>query len=169
METVSKSQRKRDMQALQDLGEELVALSRQRLGQLELPETLLDAILEAQRIRAHEGRRRQLQYVGRLMRDIDAAPIAAQLERWKLPGRAEARLHQQAETWRAQLLSEANALEALCAKFPRAQSEKSRIGELVQQIRWEAEHGKPPKAARALFRLLSDILHSDSDSPTTQS
>jgi ribosome-associated protein len=168
VDTISKSQRKRDMQALQELGEELVTLARERLKQLNLPDALYDAILETQRIKAHEGRRRQLQYVGRLMRDVDAEPIAAQLEQWKQPGRAQARLHQQAEQWRAQLLSEGNApeaLEALCAQFPRAQTDKARLNELVQQSRWESEQGKPPKAARALFRLLSDLLHTNAATP----
>lgn len=159
METISKTQRKRDMHALQVLGEELIELSRERLKQLDLPEPLQDAILEAQHIKAHEGRRRQLQYVGRLMRDIDAAPIAAQLDQWKQPGRAQARLHQQAEQWRAQLLSEPDALAVLCAKFPQAQTDRARIGELVRQTHWESEQGKPPKASRALFRVLSDVLH----------
>jgi ribosome-associated protein len=159
MDTISKSQRKRDMHALQTLGEELVELSRERLNRLDLPEPLLDAILEAQRIKAHEGRRRQMQYVGKLMRDVDAAPIAAQLEQWKQPGRKEARLHQQTETWREQLLSDAAALDALCTKFPHA--DKARFAELVQQTHWENDQGKPPKAARALFRLLNDLLHSE--------
>jgi ribosome-associated protein len=161
MEPVSKSQRKRDMQALQELGEELIELSRERLQKLSLPDNLLDAILDAQRIKAHEGRRRQLQYIGRLMRDVDAAPITAQLEQWKQPGRAQARLHRQAEHWREQLLSEANALESLCEQFPQALTDKARIAELMQQTRWEGEQGKPPKASRALFRLLSEVLHTD--------
>lgn len=167
MDPISKSQRKRDMQALQELGEELVELSRERLHRLNLPEPLLDAILEAQRIKAHEGRRRQLQYVGRLMRDVDAEPIAAQLEQWKQPGRAQARLHQQAEHWREQLLREANALEALCAQFPQATVEKARLTELMQQTHWESEQGKPPKAARALFRLLSALLHTNTQTTPT--
>lgn len=166
MEPISKSQRKRDMQALQELGEELIGLARDRLQQLALPDNLLDAILEAQRIKAHEGRRRQLQYIGRLMRDVDAAPIAAQLEQWKQPGRAEARLHRQAEQWREQLLTQASALDTLCAQFPQAAADKTRIAELMQQTRWEAEQGKPPKASRALFRLLSEVLHAIPQSPS---
>jgi ribosome-associated protein len=169
MEQISKTQRKRDMHALQVLGEELIELSRERLRLLNLPEPLQDAILEAKRIKAHEGRRRQLQYVGRLMRDIDAAPIAAQLDQWKQPGRAQARLHQQAEQWRAQLLSEPDALAALCAKFPQAQTDRARIGELVRQTHWENEQGKPPKASRALFRAINETLrvaHSTASSST---
>ena len=71
----SKSQRKRDMHALQELGEELVALQPARLRSLALPESLLEAIEQAQRISSREGRRRQLQLIGKLMRQVDADPI----------------------------------------------------------------------------------------------
>jgi ribosome-associated protein len=72
----SKSQLKREMTALQDLGEELVELSRERLAKIDMPERLRDAILDAQRITKHEARRRQMQYIGKIMRDVDAAPCA---------------------------------------------------------------------------------------------
>jgi ribosome-associated protein len=157
MDTISKTQRKREVEALQTLGEELVALSRDRLQQLALPDRLFEAIGEAQRITAHEGRRRQLQYIGRLMRDVDAEPIAAQLQQWRQPGRAEAKLHQQAESWRTQLLNDASALEALRAKYPSVDA--ARVLDLTAQAQWESAQGKPPKASRALFRLLSDLLH----------
>ena len=77
--TLSKSQRKKEVHALQDLGVELVALSDERLAALELPERLRDAVLEARRITAREARRRQLQYIGKLMRQVDAEPIRAAL------------------------------------------------------------------------------------------
>jgi ribosome-associated protein len=167
MDAPSKSQRKRAMHALQELGEELVRLPKERLRELNLGDALHAAIVEAQRITSHEGKRRQLQYVGRLMREVDAEPIAAQLERWKQPGRAEAKMHQQAEQWRAQLLNDAGALDDLCAKFAHAASERARIEEFVRQARWESEQGKPPKAARALFRLLSDVLHAGATTTTS--
>ena len=75
----SKSQRKKEVHALQDLGVELVALSDERLAALELPERLRDAVMEARRITAREARRRQLQYIGKLMRKVDAEPIRAAL------------------------------------------------------------------------------------------
>src|SRR5690606_41572398 len=78
----SKSQLKREMTALQQLGQRLVGLSRDKLTQLPLAERLHEAILEAQRIKAHEGKRRQMQYIGKLMRDANAEAIAAQLNEW---------------------------------------------------------------------------------------
>jgi ribosome-associated protein len=72
----SKSQLKREMTALQELGEELVGLSRERLAKIDMPERLRDAIFDAQRITKHEARRRQMQYIGKIMRDVDAKPLA---------------------------------------------------------------------------------------------
>lgn len=79
-ERPSKSQRKRDMTELQQLGVRLVACNPDQLARLNLPESLRDAVLAAQRIHAHEGRRRQLQYIGRLMRNSDADAIRAAYE-----------------------------------------------------------------------------------------
>ena len=73
--TPSKTRRKHAMHALQDLGEALLAIDPKRLEELELPERLFDALLQARGIRAHEGRRRQIQYIGKLMRDIDPVPL----------------------------------------------------------------------------------------------
>ncbi|MDA8416102.1 MAG: DUF615 domain-containing protein [Betaproteobacteria bacterium] len=81
----SKSQRKRDMTALQNLGESLLGLNRHQLDQLDLPESLYDAIQEAKSITAHGARRRQLQFIGKLMRQVDPAPIQSFLD--QLPRR----------------------------------------------------------------------------------
>lgn len=75
----SKTRRKQDMVALQDVGAALVALSAERLAAIDLPDFLRDAVAEARRITGFEARRRQLQYVGKLMRRVDAGPIRAQL------------------------------------------------------------------------------------------
>src|SRR6476661_8880938 len=78
----SKTRRKHEMHALQDLGEELVSLDPARLRSLDLPERLQDAVLLARTITRHEARRRQMQFIGRLMRDVDPAPLEAALKRW---------------------------------------------------------------------------------------
>lgn len=78
---LSKTQRKKAMHALQSLGEALVGLSADQLERLDLPEALHEAVVEASRIRSREARRRQLQYIGRLMRDVDAERIAEALAR----------------------------------------------------------------------------------------
>src|SRR5262245_19746567 len=101
----SKTRRKKDMHALQDLGAALVELSAERLEAVDMPDNLREAIVEARRLhKQHEARRRQLQYIGRLMRDVDATPIRAKLEEWQ--GRssaATAALHR-IERWRDRLL-----------------------------------------------------------------
>src|SRR5437867_9162471 len=96
-ERPSKSQRKRDMHALQDLGAELIELSDENLAAVDLPELLLEAVSEARRISDFEGRRRQLQYIGKLMREIDPEPIRAKLASWKSVSRGETKRFQLAE------------------------------------------------------------------------
>jgi ribosome-associated protein len=152
----SKSRRKAEAHALQALGAQLVALNRNQLAQMDLPEELRDAVQAAQRIHAHEGRRRQLQYVGKLMRNVDAAPIRARLEAWKTVSVAEAaRLHS-IERWRDRLVEEPAALQALADAHP--QSDLQQVRALIRNIRRESEQGKPPKSYRALFQLLRDII-----------
>jgi len=80
---ISRSQRKRDVEALQDVGKELVALSPARLAQLDLPPPLLEAVVAAKGISKFGALRRQLQYIGRLMREVDAGPIREQLDLWR--------------------------------------------------------------------------------------
>lgn len=153
---VSKSQRKRESHSLQALGEALVELSPERLASLDLPQNLLDAVMEARRITKFGALRRQLQYVGRLMREVDAAPIRARLEAWKGASAGEtARLHR-IERWRARLLEDERALEALLTEHPGADSQRLRT--LIRNSQREAGAGKPPKSFRELFQALREIL-----------
>src|SRR5512137_1939906 len=96
----SKSQRKRDMHALQALGAELVRLRRDQLQRIELPEELREAIEFARRVTSHEGRRRHMQYVGKLMRQVDADAIRAALSQATGESRAAVALMHLAERWR---------------------------------------------------------------------
>lgn len=156
----SRTQRKRDDQALQDLGEELVAVGEDKLGELELPERLRDAILEARSISKFGALRRQMQYIGRLMREEgDAGTIRAQLDAWKGVSVEEtARLHR-IERWRGRLLNEENALEELIIEHPRADTQQLRT--LVRNCKREAEAGKPPKSFRELFHVLRELLNAN--------
>lgn len=151
----SKSQRKREMTALQELGEELVGLSRERLGRIEMPERLRDAVLEAQRITKHEARRRQLQYIGKIMRDVDAAPLKEALDALKgLSDIANARQHR-LEALRARLMEDEAAFSELAQNFPGADLQHLR--QLRRNALRESEQGKPPRAYRELFRQLRDL------------
>ena len=155
-ERPSKSQRKREMLALQDLGEALVALGRDELRRIELPDELRGAIEEAQRITSHEGRRRQLQYVGRLMRTVEAEPIRAGLARVTGSSKAEvARMHR-CEELRDRLLGDDAALTELLHAQPHADGQWLRT--TIRAARREAAGGRPPRHARELYRWLQRNL-----------
>jgi ribosome-associated protein len=155
IEAPSKSSRKRDMIALQELGAQLVDLNEQQIRSMQLPEALLDAVLEAKRLTKHEARRRQMQFIGRLMREIDAAPIRERLEEWRGQGREHtAQLHT-LERWRDELLAGDPALERFLREYPGADSQKLRA--LIRNARREQSAALPPKSYRELFRVLRDM------------
>ena len=153
---ISKTRRKQEMHALQALGEELVALPSDRLASLDLPDGLCDAVLEARRLTKHEALRRQMQYIGRLMRDIDPAPIKEKLDAIKGVSRAAtAQLHR-IEHWRDRLLDDPSTLEQLLTQYRNvdAQALRSTIRAAIH----EREAGKAPKQQRQLFRQLREIM-----------
>jgi ribosome-associated protein len=152
--TVSKSQRKREMTALQDMGAELVKLPRGRLEKLDLPESLFNALLEAQRLTSHGAIRRQMQYIGKLMRAVEIEPIAEQLAVIRGESAvAKAEFHA-LERWRERLIEDDLALTAWLSDHPGA--DVTLIRQLIRNARRESAEGKPPKSSRALFRLLRD-------------
>ncbi|HWA13658.1 MAG TPA: ribosome biogenesis factor YjgA [Burkholderiales bacterium] len=156
---ISKTQRKRESHSLQDIGEELVALGAERLAQMDLPQNLLEAVLEARRISKFGALRRQMQYLGRLMREIDPAPIRARLDAWKgQSAEATANLHK-IERWRDRLLKDEGGLADFAALHPRADLQRLRA--LVRNAQREAAAGKPPKSFRELFQSLREILDSN--------
>ena len=150
----SKSQKKREMHALQDLGEELVALPQDRLNKLDLPDALYDAVMDARRFTKHEARRRQMQYIGKIMRDIDTDPIAEQLA--EIKGESDtAKAHFHAlERWRDRLLADDAALTEWLAQHP--SDDIQQLRNLIRNARKEAADNKPPKSSRLLFRWLRE-------------
>ncbi len=152
----SKTQRKNDAHALQELGAALVALNRAHLSQVELPESLYDAVLAAQKITSHEGRRRQLQFIGKLMRNVDPAPIQARIDAWNSVSTEQVALMHRIERWRDRLLAEPAALGELATSFPQADLQPLRT--LIRNTQREREQNKPPKNYRAMFQLLRDII-----------
>lgn len=153
--TPSKTRRKAASHALQDIGEALVALDPSRLMELGLPERLADAVLDARSIRAHEGRRRQMQYIGKLMREIDAEPVRAalaQIAAGKPTDQAEVTA---AEQWREALLRDDDALPRLLAAFPDADA--TAMATLVRETRAERTRSGPPHRYRELFRRLKAL------------
>ncbi|MFO1397222.1 MAG: ribosome biogenesis factor YjgA [Burkholderiales bacterium] len=148
----SKTRRKHEMHARQDLGQALVAQDPARVAELGLPELLADAIAQARGIRAHEGRRRQLQYIGKLMRDVDPAPIEAALARWAAGVPEDRERFAALERWRDELVADDGALDRFVAGHPGA--DRTALATLVREARAERARGGPPHRYRALFRAL---------------
>jgi ribosome-associated protein len=155
----SKSQRKRESHALQDLGEELVNLGKDALARVPMPENLERAVRDCRKITAHEGRRRQMQYVGKQMRTLHESEVEAirrALDVINGVSKAEtAKLHA-LERWRERLLAKDEALTELLTQHPEADAQHLRT--LVRNARREQAAQKPPKAFRELFQALKDLL-----------
>jgi len=153
-EILSKTRKKAQSHALQKLGVELVELSKERLDSMALPEALAQAVREARRITAHEGRRRQMQYIGKLMRDIDPAPIQERLDAWRGQSKAEVARQHGMERMRERLIADDAALTEFAAKHPGVDLQALRV--LIRNARKEAAEGRPPKAYREIFKVIRD-------------
>ncbi len=156
-ERPSKTQRKREVEALQEIGTRLVALNAEQLAQVDIPEILHDAVVAAQRIRDFEGRRRQLQYIGKLMRGVDPEPIRARLAQWHGVSYEHAARERLVERWRARLLAEPHALDAFAGEFGGADIHVLRT--MIASVLRDQAAGRPPKQFRALFRALREIIN----------
>ena len=146
------------MLGLQAIGAALVELNDAQLKSFDLPDELAAAIQEMRRTKSHEGKRRQVQYIGRIMRKVDGEAIATKLDLMKQPARQQvARLHR-AEQWRERLLKDADAFEQLAPLRPDA--DLAPLRKLVHETHDERAKSRPPRAYRELFRALSEWLKS---------
>lgn len=160
-EAPSRSQLKREAEAVQALGRQLVELPASRyaavMGKLELPEALREAIATCRGINARGGRKRQLQYIGKLMRGIDVAPIRKALDALEGKDAEQNALLHRLERWRERLIAEGDAaLAELVNEFPGA--DRQPLRQLVMKARKERDEAKPPAAARALFKALRELV-----------
>ena len=160
----SKSAKKREVEALQVLGAKLVELSADQIKKIDMPEELRAALKEAHRLAPRtEGMRRQLQFIGRIMRKVDPVPLQAALD--KIAGLSAAenvRMHQR-ERLRDRLIADEKVIEEILAKYPQAD-----IQYLRQQRRnaiREQEQKKPPKAYREIYRILRELEGEGSNLP----
>ena len=153
---ISKTQRKRRSTELQDVGAELVKLSAEQLARIPMPESLREAVLECKRYSKHEAIRRQMQYIGKLMRDIDAQPILEQLNAMHAPSRRQTALFHVAEKWRTELLADPENVARFAAEYPEADS--GQLRELIGKARKERDSDSPPKSYRELFHVVNGIL-----------
>jgi ribosome-associated protein len=151
----SKSQKKRDSHALQDLGEQLVALSDTQLKRIDLPDNLRLAIEETRRTRSREGLRRQMQFVGKVMRGLDTAPLVEALDAIRgVSARAVAR-EQMLERMRERLIADEQVLGDIAAQWPEA--DLTHLRTLRRNALRETELDKPPRAFREIFRVLRQL------------
>jgi ribosome-associated protein len=151
---VSKTQQKRAMQDLQALGAALVGLSDAQLAALALPEPLAAAVADARRMSQHGAKRRQLQFIGKLMRSIDPEPIREQLAALRGQSVRAAARQRRLEDWRTRLLDDDAALTAFAQEFPAADLQALRTA--IRNARREQAGAKPPRAYREIFRLLRE-------------
>lgn len=155
-ESPSRSQLKREAEALQDLGLALVELPPNKYNRIDMPDNLREAINLARRITAHGGKRRQLQYIGKLMRSLDAEPIRAQLEAFQQQDRRSAQQFHQLEQLRDQLIEVGDtAIGDILERYPHA--DRQHLRQLIRQAQQERDKNKPPAAARSLFKYLREL------------
>jgi ribosome-associated protein len=157
-ERPSKSELKRQMNELQKLGEELVAEARDRVKRVPMPEDVRDAILMCQTITNHEGRRRQMQFVGKKMRTLDEAEIAViqqTIDSWKGMSKADTAALHALERRRDKLLADDKALTTLLAEHTELDGQHLRT--LIRNARKEQAENKAPKAYREIYQILKDL------------
>ena len=152
----SKTKIKKQMHELRDLGKELTELGKDQIAQLDIPENLRDAIREMKNINKFGAQRRQMQYIGKLMREVDTAPILAKLDAWKGKSQHHIGYMHQLERWRDRLMENDNALTELLAAHPQADAQ--RLRSLIRNAQKEMEGGKPPKNYREIFQVLREII-----------
>jgi ribosome-associated protein len=157
MEKISRTQKKRAAQALQKTGERLVRLSDAQFNALVLPEDLLEAVALAREIKSHEAKRRQLQYIGRLMREIGSLDIEKELERISAGEAEEKRRFKLVERWRDELVAgNADRQAWLADQYPSIDPQE--LGRLVGNAQGKQPGTSAKKARRMLFRYLSRVL-----------
>ena len=156
----SKTEVKRQMTELQKLGETLCALGEKELAKIPIEdERLMAAVVESRRIRSNSARRRHMQFIGKLMRGIDAAPIKAALDSLHNQQRAAAAEFHELEQLRDDLLASGlPGIETVMARFPEA--DRQHLRQLVLQHQREKKANRPPSASRKIFRYLRELQES---------
>lgn len=164
---ISKSQRKRDADAIRELGSRLTELGASELATIPVPDDVLAAIKEYQRIKAHGARKRQMGWLAKRLRNADVDAIDAALERIRQKARANtANLHL-IENWRDRLLgdiSDESAKQALTLFLDQYKgADRQQFRHLQAQALKERQTERPPAGARALFKAIRDVISNDSD------
>jgi len=151
-ELVSRTKKKQAVEELQRLGAELIALPARELDALDLPAALLAAVREAQRITSHEAKRRQVQFIGKVMRKLDPAPVRAAVAAIARQSGATRARQKRLEQWRERLIADDAALTEFAGAHAGTDLQEMRT--LIRNARREIAQSKPPRAQRELFRIL---------------
>ncbi len=154
-EFASRTKKKEHVEELQKLGAGLVGIPSAQLDALALPDELLKAVREAQGIRSHEAKRRQLQYIGKIMRKVDPEPVRSALAALAGKSAASRALQMRLENWRERLIGDDEALTAFAGERPGADLQALRTQ--IRNARREIAENKPPRAQRELFRLIREF------------
>jgi ribosome-associated protein len=164
----SKSQRRREALELKSLASELIKLSAARLGRVPLDDAVRSAIMESRQIRSNVARKRQLQYVAKLLRRADPEPIVQTLEGFDGEARQLTGRQHRTEAWRDFLLESGDhAVGVLMQQCNDVDTQS--IRQLIRNAHKETARSKPPASARALFRLLREMDESEPLPPVTGS
>jgi len=156
----SKSARKREAESLQALGVQLSALPDREIDELDLPDNLCTALRDLRRLPTHGAQVRQRQYIGKLMRSIDAEPLLAKLKERKQRHDVEIRHFQKIESWRDRLLTQPHAADELLEEYRAA--DRDELAKLLEKAAKERVEQRSPSAARELFAFLRRLMDSAS-------
>lgn len=166
-EPISKTQLKAEADQQQALGVRLTELPKDKLLKLDLPDEVITAVLDSKKITANGATRRHKQYLGRLMREIDNAPILEQLARWDGKHTAENAYFHGLERWRDRMIENVDVLAEFIALYP--QTDIQQLRTLIRNAQKELAAGKPPKSSREIFRILREITQVSQDNSDAES
>ncbi len=153
---VSRSQKKRDVEALQDIGVRLVELKPDQLEKIDISDTLRDAVIEAKRLTSRSAIRRHMQYIGKLMRNEDGEEIQAAIDRFDVTTQTHNQVFHKLEKWRDRLINnEKGMLDVILTEYP--QTDMQHLRQLVRNAQKEQSQNKPPAATRKLFKYLREL------------
>jgi len=152
----SKSQLKRDAQEIRDLGEAMLHLSKTDLAKIPLPDNILDAIQVAKKTPQRGALKRQIQLIGKLLRQTELESIKLAYYRVINHYQDDVEQHHTLENWRERLINEGDkALSELLDQYPSA--DRQHIRQLIRSAQKEKQNNKPPKSYRELFRYLREL------------
>ncbi len=154
---VSKTRRKKDCDAMQEIGERMIALNSDELSQIDMDDELRRAIEEAQRIKSHGALKRQKQYIGKIMRGLDAEHLGQQLDRILHKHDMFNAEFKRMEKWRDMLIEQGDdGINAFMEQYPMA--DRHHLRQLVRNASKEKMSNKPPASYRQIFKYIREVV-----------